>query len=348
VYSTCIFCDKSLGRNEVIEAFPVGRRLAFDPQRGRLWVVCKSCRRWNLTPLEERWEAVEECEILFRTLPTRVHSEEIGAAAHPEGLRLIRIGEPLPVEFAVVRYGETMGRRYRRNAYYAAAGIGAGAALIVAGAVVGFAATGIVAQAPQMMNAIRVWNTRPSVRLPDGSVRKVFPSQVDLLNPVDLQNPDDEPDLRLRIRQRKKAEVILHGSDARRAASKVFPMLNHGGARLKSVQGAVEMLSDVGGPEAFLHETWGKARPRPGSSIRWVMSNDRHGGQVLHLPPLSRIAFEMALQQEQEKRAMEGELDELKAAWRAAEELAQISDNLLVPDGVEEKIEALKDETDSR
>jgi len=123
-------------------------------------------------------------------------------------------------------------------------------------------------------------------------------------------------------------------------------MLNHGGARLKSVRGAVEMLSDVGGAEAFLHETWGKARPRPGSSIRWVMSNDRHGGQVLHLPPLSRIAFEMALQQEQEKRAMEGELDELRAAWRAAEELAQISDNLLIPREVEEKLDDLQGRRD--
>ena len=30
MYSTCIHCDRSLGRNEVIEAFPVGGRLAFD------------------------------------------------------------------------------------------------------------------------------------------------------------------------------------------------------------------------------------------------------------------------------------------------------------------------------
>ena len=101
-------------------------------------MVCRSCRRWNLTPIEERWEAVEECEITFRNLPTRVHSREIGAAVHPEGLRLIRIGEPLPVEFALCRYAETLARRYRRNAYFLAAGIGAGTgALVVGGAIVG-------------------------------------------------------------------------------------------------------------------------------------------------------------------------------------------------------------------
>ena len=54
MYKTCIFCRKPLGSNEVVEAFPVGRRLAFDATKGRLWVVCGHCERWNLTPLEER------------------------------------------------------------------------------------------------------------------------------------------------------------------------------------------------------------------------------------------------------------------------------------------------------
>jgi hypothetical protein len=54
MYSTCLFCNKGLGANEAVEAFPVGRRLAFDQARGRLWVVCRKCEKWNLTPLEER------------------------------------------------------------------------------------------------------------------------------------------------------------------------------------------------------------------------------------------------------------------------------------------------------
>lgn len=338
MYSTCIFCDRSLGQNEIIEAFPVGRRLAFDSHKGRLWVVCGSCRRWNLSPLEERWEAVEECEIAFRSLPTRVHSEEIGAAVHPEGLRLTRIGEPLPVEFAVCRYGETMGRRYRRNTYFVAAGIGAGAALVVGGAVIGFSAVGLGWQTPQIVNGIRMYASRPLVQLPDGSVRKIHSGQVDFLN------PGEESELGLRIRLKKKEQVALYGQDARRVASKIFPLVNQRGARTEAVEEAVSMMAEVGGPEAFLQETWGKARPRPGSSIRWVMSLDRKGANVGSLTPLSRIAIEMALHQEQERRALEGELQELRAAWRNAEELAQISDNLLVPDHIEEKIASLKDE----
>ena len=71
MYSTCIFCHAGLGTNEAIEHFPVGRRLAFDAARGRLWVVCRSCERWNLTPLEERWEAIEEGERLFSNTKLR-------------------------------------------------------------------------------------------------------------------------------------------------------------------------------------------------------------------------------------------------------------------------------------
>lgn len=62
MYSTCLFCSSALGRNESIEHFAVGRRLAFDAAKGRLWVICPTCARWNLTPLESRWEAIEEKE----------------------------------------------------------------------------------------------------------------------------------------------------------------------------------------------------------------------------------------------------------------------------------------------
>jgi hypothetical protein len=62
MYSTGLFWDRSLGSNEVVEEFPVGRRLAFDAAKGRLWVVCRKCERWNLSPLEGRWETIETGE----------------------------------------------------------------------------------------------------------------------------------------------------------------------------------------------------------------------------------------------------------------------------------------------
>ena len=50
----------------------------------------------------------------------------------------------------------------------------------------------------------------------------------------------------------------------------------------------------------------------------------------------------MALHEEVERRAMSGELQELERAWRDAEEIAGISDNLLLPESVSAAIEKLK------
>ena len=60
-----------------------------------------------------------------------------------------------------------------------------------------------------------------------------------------------------------------------------------------------------------------------------------------------RLALEMALHEEQERRALEGELKVLEAAWKAAEEIAEISDNLLLPEGTNEFLEQHGEPRDS-
>src|SRR3954447_22125183 len=129
MYSTCIFCHANLATNESIEHFPIGRRLAFDAARGRLWVVCRKCERWNLTPLEERWEAIEECERLYRDSRLRVSTENIGLARLREGLELVRVGEPLRPEMAAWRYGDQFGRRRKKNLLWTGAGVATAAGL---------------------------------------------------------------------------------------------------------------------------------------------------------------------------------------------------------------------------
>src|SRR5688500_1372424 len=115
MYATCLFCHAALGRNDVLEHFPVGRRLAYDEAKGRLWVVCTRCERWNLTPLETRWEAIEEAERAYRATRLQVSTDNIGMAQLREGLELVRIGAPPNVEFAAWRYGDQFGRRRRRH-----------------------------------------------------------------------------------------------------------------------------------------------------------------------------------------------------------------------------------------
>src|SRR5436305_13137976 len=112
MYSTCLFCNGKLGANHVLEHFPIGGRIAFDVANGRLWVVCPLCERWNLTPIEERHAAIEECEKMFRGTYVRVSTGNIGLARLHDSMDLIRIGKPLRPEFAAWRgAGEVLRRR---------------------------------------------------------------------------------------------------------------------------------------------------------------------------------------------------------------------------------------------
>lgn len=106
MYSTCLFCSEDLGSNEAIEHFPVGRRLAFDAAKGRLWVVCRKCERWNLTPLEERWEAIEDATTIISSMSVKPRSFS---------LRIILLGLPLVV------HGRTATRVPQKNGRNAAA-----------------------------------------------------------------------------------------------------------------------------------------------------------------------------------------------------------------------------------
>ena len=173
MYTTCMFCQKSLGENQVVEAFPVGRRLAFDAERGRLWVVCRKCERWNLTPLEERWEAVETLERLYRETRIRSQTSNIGLARHPEGLEMVRVGEPLREEFAAWRYGDQFGRR-RRNAILLTTGVVAGVGVAaVAGLATGVISASLLGQSGNFVNVFVNGKTVASVKDQDGKLIKL-------------------------------------------------------------------------------------------------------------------------------------------------------------------------------
>ena len=66
-------------------------------------------------------------------------------------------------------------------------------------------------------------------------------------------------------------------------------------------------------------------------------------GHVLSsLPKEVRVALEMASHEEQERRALEGELALLEAAWKEAEEVAQIADDMFLPTSTNARLEELK------
>ncbi len=326
-----MFCNKPLGANEVVESFPVGRRLAFDARRGRLWVVCRKCERWNLSPLEERWEAVEACERLFRGTRVRVSTDNIGLARHPEGLELVRIGEPLRPEFAAWRYGDQFGRRRRRAILYGVGGVAVLGVVVVGGVATGAISGAFLGQSGNFVNIFVNGRTLARVRTPEGEVLK-------------LKNPDlrharieyEEGAWSLVLKKRSK-EYRFDGEDARHAAGIVVSRINRRGAGQSAVQDAVRFLDEHGDPDAVL---------RAAAGSRGVNTFRSGTGMLAKLDAPTRLAVEMALHEEEERMALEGELWRLERAWEEAEEIAAISDDLLLPEGTEEFLERHRRDTE--
>ena len=321
-----MFCKKPLASNEVVETFPVGRRLAFDSAKGRLWVVCRKCQRWNLTPLEERWEAVEDCERLFRETPMRASTENIGIARHREGLDLVRIGKPPRGEFAAWRYGDQFGTRRRRAGIGMAAGMGAWS--VVWG--LQFSLPVIATLSSAAVWPLAAWTfLRPMARVRVGGMAggdgPVAPASVAKFRLLDVQSirllPDEgEPGLSVEISNSMR-KARFDGEDARRVAAAVVPLQNGWGGSRLAVQRAVGEIESSGHPACFLAD----------------VANREHGnwrgrpGYVHRMPKPTRLALEMSLHEEQEHRALEGELWILEQAWKEAEEIAAIADSLLLP-----------------
>jgi hypothetical protein len=326
VYRTCIFCNRSLGANQVVETFPVGRRLAFDPERGRLWVVCRSCERWNLSPIEERWETLETLERMFRDTHVRASTENIGLAPHAEGLELVRIGRPRRPEFAAWRYGDQFGRRRRRALLYGVGGMAVFGAVVIGGAVTGVLSGAVLAQSGNFVNIWTNGRVRLKLRTDDGDVIRL--KNPDLLG-TRLRPTDDDLGFGIEIRRGKQTRWF-EGEQARRVAGLVLPKMNSRGGRRQTIQQAVHHIEDHRHPDAYLR-----------AISRGDRFTDKRGvpGYVNKMPASTKLAVEMALHEEQERRALEGELWRLERAWEAAEEIASISDNLLLPEGTERFLE---------
>ncbi len=359
MYSSCIFCTRRLGSNQVLETFPVGRRLAFDAWRGRLWAICPRCGRWNLSPIEERWEPVEDAEKLFRDARLRVQSENIGLARLPDGTDLIRIGDALPGELAAWRYGERLlrRRRYRLLLAGAAGAAGLGLAGLWAVGAVGFLgiwiATDTVGDIMRRRSERRTIHLLPPPESPTGESLLVQEAhligarlELDTHDVLHLHLPAQRARARGLVLPALRAipELSLHDDAARRVLSRAMVHVNEGGGSRAVVGEAVDRLAAAGEPGVLVRDAVGR-----GFDLGQALAST----PLLEIPGIYRVerrsrrrdrrrrrkarsvfkasdllALEMALNEEAERRAMAGELAVLEAAWREAEEIAAIADAL--------------------
>ncbi len=362
MYSTCLFCHHGLGRNEFVEHFQVGRRLAFDPAKGRLWVVCRGCERWNLTPLEERWEAIEECERAFSDTKLRVSTDNIGLARMREGLELVRVGAPKRPEMAAWRYGDQFGRRRRRHFVSYGVPALAAAAFLAGDMALGgfFSGTGMSVYFGQWVHRIQKarkaktrlkagddalpvgWDEMQEARIVatprSNQWSIVVPQRVPVLERSSAflrslpQNPSERVITDAGIQAARVAgwperAVEFQGPDATNALRRILPFVNPGGGSKTQIRDAVSQLEAAPGIDGYF--TLVARRAKHYTQIDWA--DQRSDPRINSLPPVMLLALEMAAHEETERRAMEGELARLEEEWRDAEEIAAIADNMFLP-----------------
>lgn len=349
MYAHCLFCTHDLGRNQALENFPVGRRLAYDAEKGRLWVVCTRCERWNLTPLEERWEAIDEAERLFRASRLRVCTDNIGLARVADDTDLVRIGSPQRPEMAAWRYGDQFRRRRRR---FISGGVGgvavAGAVLMLQPSAESFRAASLVSGMisgwaiillPVLGNASIF--ARRTIRDGQGKYLVLTPNELSSARlvqggadgwgvkvPYQSRRESAAPRARDWIKTGAIGEMLLTGEPAEQAMRQLLPLVNGQGASSGTVQRAVTTLDELGGPSSAF-------RGAAGHLHEYATKQNFGDTGALHaLPVAVRLALEMAAHEEQERRALDGELAMLQQSWRDAEEIAAIADDLELPHGV--------------
>lgn len=326
MFTSCLVCATPFEANEQLEHLPRGQRLAFDPGRGRLWAVCRTCRRWSLMPIEDRWEALEELEKLTTDKAKLLSQTDNIALLRSGPLEVVRVGRAQLTEEAWWRYGkELASRRQKWDKLGVAGTVAAGA--VVAG---GWAAGGI------SMLGIWLIMGHGSETLRDGARWMRFGSSAwrgeqtcgkcgFVFRTVAYRDratlglfPGDEGRLKLvarcpRCGEYRQAGLHLEGVEAERTIRRVLAYHHFAGASEQRVFKATRLIQEAGSPQDL---------------ARIVV---RDGKRLGDLRRTGGIALEIAVNESNEQHLLELEVAELEAHWRREEELASIIDGELTP-----------------
>jgi hypothetical protein len=319
-------CGAAFQGEQHLEHVPPAERVAFDPERGRLWLVCSGCRRWSLLPIEERWEALEELEravtdrgkVLART--DRIALVRIGP------LEVVRVGGANRAEEAWWRYGrELVSRRQAYGRLSLAAGLASAAVLAGGWATGGVSFIGawwLWGHAPDKIKGgarwlrfgTDAWRGRaecPTCGATFERLRFRDRSSVFLL-------PGASSELEVVYRCPRCGEVErgglhLRGRAGERALRRLLAYRHFSGASEDRVRSATRLIEEAGSP----------------SSLSRLLVRD--GRRLEDLQRTGAVALEIAANESAEQRLLEMEVAELEAVWRQEEELAAIVDGELTP-----------------
>ncbi|HET7276023.1 MAG TPA: hypothetical protein VFI91_12715 [Longimicrobiaceae bacterium] len=182
-------------------------------------MVCGSCRAWNLAPLEERWEAIEEAERLFRRATIGSSTDNVALGKLPEGLEMVRVGRVQRPELAFWRYSDRLLSRWRKHRRGTWIYVGGGAVIASAFGSVLWLSVVAGTAAIQLRQARRLFMRTQSddlVRLTHGRSAR-------------LERSDGNDGWRLTIPRFRSEPLHLHGGEALRALRGLLPYLNPAG-----------------------------------------------------------------------------------------------------------------------
>jgi hypothetical protein len=325
MFRTCAFCNAPFDGDGGPSRLGVGRRLAFDEWRGRLWVVCSKCSRWNLTPLDDRLERIEAVARAARDEGRVAAATEQVALIRWQRYDFVRVGKPLRVELSTWRYGERLRTRQRERMKVvvplAIAAVGLGiVANVAAGGGLGVVVWNLHRLVDQAYIGIvgnrKVLLAEPPICAHCGSVMQLRARHVQHARVV----PDAHAEVAvvLSCPKCRREGAQLTGLDAVQVLRQGLTYLNVTRSGRRRAEDAARVVDQAGGPDRLVHDV------------------ARREVTLRSLRPERRLALEMAV----DERA---EVEELERQWREAEEIAEIADGTLSTSAqLEEELRRLK------
>lgn len=325
MFTRCLVCSAPFPENESLEHFRVGRRVAYDPDKGRLWAVCASCKRWTLAPIEDRWEALDEIEKTVRDQAKLLSQTDNVAFLKAGRLEIVRVGQANLQEEAWWRYGRHLidrRRRHRRLSKVATVGVGA-AIVLGPGAGLGwFGAWMLWEHAPEgVVNAAR-WLRFGGAGWRGNTTCAECGEQFSSLKYEDRARVIVRPALEdspLSLTRRcprcrgasRGAGLTLTGREAEKTLQRLLAYHHNAGASERRIETASRFIE------------------AKGSADRATRSILKEGARLGGIERTKAIALEIAANESREQRLLDLELADLEAHWRQEEELAAIIDGEL-------------------
>jgi hypothetical protein len=125
-----------------------------------------------------------------------------------------------------------------------------------------------------------------------------------------------------------------------RAAAQLLPRFNARGASARQLKSAIALATEYEDPSTVFDQTARIA----GTNRSWrpFDGSPTEASRLSRVPAEMRLALEMVSHEESERRALEGELYLLEEAWKEAEEIAGISDDMFLPEDITTKLDQMK------